>query len=314
MKKQILLLGSILALCGCSKSVEHHYFSYGYFDSYVDIKLFEGEEQNLQELQAILNKYSKITDNYLATDLKNIYTINNTNEPVEVSEELYKVLKQTQELEEDLSYLNMMVGSLSKKWKEAISQKQVLSNEIIASELDKVCSSTLTLLENNTVQKTGSAEIDLGAVAKGFALDAVKTDLSNKNISKYIVDAGSSSILLGEKDTEDGLFTIRIKDLGDKYLKLKNCVISTSSVKEQSETINGKTYSHIVNPETGEATPINDGVIVITDSGYIGDALSTTMMMCSVTEVQSLENNYHAKAIIIRNGSVVYQNKGIRIV
>ena len=59
MKKQIFLLGSILALCGCSKSIEHHYFSYGYFDTYVDIKLFEGEEQNLQELQAILSKYSK---------------------------------------------------------------------------------------------------------------------------------------------------------------------------------------------------------------------------------------------------------------
>ena len=81
MKKQILLLGSILALCGCSKSIEHHYFSYGYFDTYVDIKIFEGEEQNLQELRAILRKYSKITDNYLATDLKNIYTINNTNQP-----------------------------------------------------------------------------------------------------------------------------------------------------------------------------------------------------------------------------------------
>ena len=314
MKKQILLLGSILALCGCSKSIEHHYFSYGYFDTYADIKLFEGEEQNLGDLSYILKKYSKITDNYLETDLANIYTINNSSEPVEVSEELYKVLEQTKDLEEDLSYFNMMIGSLSKKWKEAIAEKHVLSNEIILSELEKINSSSLTLLDGNKVQKNGLAEIDLGAIAKGFGLDAVKAELKNKNISKYIVDAGSSSILLGEKDTEDGLFTIRIKDLGNKYLKLKNCVISTSSISEQSEVIDGKVYSHIINPETGDSTPINDAVIVITESGYAGDALSTTMMMASIPEVQSFENKYNAKAIVIRGGSVVYQNKGIEII
>lgn len=314
MKKQLLVLGSIFTLCGCSTpKVEHHRFSY-YFDTLVDCKLFEGEEQNVADLMDIFSKYSKIADNYQTTDLANLYTINNTSGEVVIGEDLYNMLKKTKEFQEDLgSYFNMLTGSLSKKWKEAIKNETVLSSAEILNELDKIEATTFTLKENNVVQKAGSAEIDLGAVAKGYSLDVAKARLDSNNFSKYIIDAGSSSILLGEKDTEDGLFTIKIKDLDNKFLKLKKCFISTSSIKEQYKEIGGKIYSHIVNPETGDATPINDTVIVVNQSGFEGDVLSTTMMMCSIPEIQSFENKYNVQTVVIRNHEVVYKHANLSI-
>jgi thiamine biosynthesis lipoprotein len=111
------------------------------------------------------------------------------------------------------------------------------------------------------VTRVGEAEIDLGGIAKGYALDIAKQYLDSKKVTKYIIDAGSSSILLGEKDTKDGLFNIGLKDIKNAYLKAKNCFVSTSGTSEQLTVIDGVKYSHIVNPKTGSVVSLHVSVI-----------------------------------------------------
>ena len=290
------------------------------FDTVVDFKLYEGNDEDVSEIKTLLNYYDSISDNYKArAGVNNVYTINSSNEDVEVDARLYNLLKTSFDASTNYgaNYFNPLCGSLAKKWKEALANKQILDEETIASELNKINTSSLTFKDNNVVQRTGEAEIDLGGIVKGYVLDEIGAYLSFRGISKYLINAGSSSILLGEKNEGDGYFKVGIdsKILANSYLKLKNCVVSTSSIAEQGVKITeeGPTYSHIINPIIGSAINTQDAVIVISSNASKGDALSTSLMMNTVEEIKAIEASQEIKCIVIKNKEVIYCNSSLEV-
>lgn len=296
-------------LASCSKtSLERKVFC---FDTMVEIKLSDGSEEDLDHLEKIFTRYDQLSDNYRERNIKNVFSINNTEEDVTVDADLYQLLKTTFEFENP--YFNPLCGSLSKAWKESLSNNQILSNDTITSLLEKMNSTNLNFKDHNIVQKNGEAEIDLGAIAKGYALDQVKSYLDEKQYKHYLVNAGYSSILLGEKDSDDGIYRVGIKNLPNSYLELKNCYVSTSGISEQSSVIDGITYSHIVNPNNGSTIAQYDCVLVVSNSGAIGDALSTSFMLSSINEIKEAETSFGVKSIVIQNSNIIYQHPELEV-
>lgn len=310
--KPLLTALLIIPLISCSQdsSLESKVFC---FDTAIDIRLFEGEKNNLKDIENIFNYYDKITDNYKERDTNNVYSINHTNEDVKVDETLYSVLQKSFALKEDVCYFNPLCGSLVKKWKESLKSSQILDETTISNELTKMNNSSVLFKENSVVQRLGEAEIDLGAVAKGFALDEVKSYLDSKSFSKYLINSGYSSILLGQKSSDDGLFSVGLSDIENAYLKLSNCFVSTSGVSTQGVKIDDQIYSHIVNPYTGSAINNYDTVIVVSDSGYLGDALSTSFMLSSVDEIKAVEQSKNVKALVIKDKTIIYKNESLEV-
>ena len=311
--KFLLFPTLLFSLASCTVNKEIHRWNF-YFDTYCDYKLFEGDVNNVIDIDDILSKIDKLTDNFNNRDLTNIYIVNNLENNVEIEPELYEILKLS--FSEDLSslnYFNPFIGSLSKKWKEALNKGEILADSVIEEELVKMASSSLEFVNENTVKRNGDAQIDLGAVAKGYALDKIKEYLDQKEIKKYIVDLGSSSILLGEKQNDE-YFTVKISNLDNAYLMLKNCVVSTSSYERQKVEIDGQIYSHIINPKTGSAKNENDAVIVISEKGYLGDILSTDFVNESLDSIKELEENFNVKTIVIKDKKIVYQNEEIEVI
>ena len=310
-----LLLVALLSSCNQANIViEDNVFC---FATMIDVKLFEGEEKDKTTLHNLFIEYDALSDNYqLVKDINNVSSINQTNEEIEVDARLYKMLETAFKVDEiDATNFNPLCGSLIKAWKDSLAKKEVLSTEVIASELAKMNSSSFSFKENNVVSRSGEAEVDLGGIAKGYVLDEVYSYLTSKEYKHYLVNAGSSSILLGEKDSKDGLFNVGIdsKILSNKYLKLKNCFISTSSISEQGVEIDEKMYSHIIDPKTGNAINEQDAVIVVSNKGYIGDALSTSMMLNTVEEIKEIEKEQNVKCIVVKNKQVVYINNELEI-
>ena len=308
--KFVILPLLIIPLTSCNKEIKRNSF---YFDTYSETRLFEGNEEDLDNIDELFLKIDRLTDNYRSRNINNVYTINNTTEPVEVDSKLYEVLKASFcNCLEPLNYFNPLCGSLSKKWKESLENNVVLPQAIIDEELLKMASTSVEFLENNQIKKTGDAEIDLGAVAKGYALDKVKQYFDGKNYKKYLVDAGASSILLGEKNGGKK-FKIKVSNLDNTFLMLKNCFVSTSSYVNQKVEIDGVNYSHIINPKTGSAINENDAVIVISEKGYLGDILSTAFINESLDSIKELEKHYEVKTIVIKNNEMVYKNESIEV-
>ena len=310
--KSLLSTLLIIPLISCSQasSLESKVFC---FDTAIDIRLFEGEKQNLNDIENIFSYYDKISDNYKQRDVNNVYLVNNTNDDVLVDETLYSMLQKSFALKEEIRYFNPLCGSLAKKWKESLKSSQILDEATIQSELNKMNNSSVLFKDNNLIQRLGEAEIDLGAVAKGFALDEVKKYLDSKSFSKYLINSGYSSILLGQKQSDDGLFSVGLSDIDNAYLKLSNCFVSTSGVSTQGVKIDDQIYSHIVNPYTGSAINNYDTVIVVSSSGYIGDAISTSFMLSSIDEIKQVEQTQNVKAIAIKDKNIVYRNESLEV-
>ena len=286
--KLSLLLLPLISLVSCSTSKEISRKSF-YFDTYTDTRLYEGNISSLNDINQIFAKIDKLTDNF--TEILNL----------SFSSDLAS-----------LNYFNPLCGSLSKKWKESLENKQVLSESVVAEELSKMAGTHLELLDGNTVKRTGESEIDLGAVAKGYALDKVKEYLDAQGIKKYLVDAGSSSILLGEKDGGKN-FNTKVSNLPNSYLELKNCFVSTSSLARQFVEIDGQKYSHIINPTNGSAINLHEAVIIISDVGYLGDILSTDFVNESIDSIKQLEQHFSVKTIVIDNSQISYKTEGLEV-
>ena len=312
-KKLIIPFISLLSLTSCSNNVEltDRFFC---FDTYVEIKMYEGSDEDVKTLKNMFNVYDALADNYQPRELTNIYRLNHKNTEEHVGTTLYKLIKTSIDVRsEGATYFNSLCGSLAKLWKNSLDLSKIPGENEVNAELEKMNNSSINLRDDVYVQRVGEAEIDLGGIVKGYVLDEAKAYLDNLNYNKYIINAGNSSILLGEKNTGDGLFNIRIDDLDNSYLKLKNCFVSTSSKSVQGVTIDGVTYSHIINPTNGSAINENDAVIVISDKGYYGDAMSTSLMMNTIEEIKTIESERDIKTIVIRNNEIVYKNENIEV-
>ena len=94
-------------------------------------------------------------------------------------------------------------------------------------------------------------------------------------------------------------------------------VSSNVTITDEEKNLNGKidgvTYSHIINPVTGSALNENDAVIVISDKGYYGDAMSTSLMINTVDEIKEIEKEHEIKTIVIKDKKIIYSNEDIEV-
>lgn len=310
MRKILPLLISSFLLISCSNNnivIDSKVFC---FDTVIETKSYDSF--NIDDVEDIYRLYDKLSDNYDERDIFNVYSINHTNEEVEVSEKLYNLLKTSFNVDE-AKYFNPLCGSLAKSWKESLSNGEILDETTISEELEKISYSSLIFKDNNVIQRNGEAEIDLGGIAKGYTLDLVYDYLKENEVSHYFVNGGSSSILLGEKPNDDGYFTVGLNDLKGAYLKLKNCFVSTSSKSVQGVEIDGIIYSHIINPITGSAINNFDAVVVISNKGYLGDALSTSLMMSTLDEIKEIENECNVMTLVIKDDKLVYSHPDLEV-
>jgi FAD:protein FMN transferase len=99
-------------------------------------------------------------------------------------------------------------------------------------------------------------ELDLGAIAKGYAIDRAVGTLRGYGVTSALVSSGMSSIFALGSPPGERAWEIKLRDpfdaakAADTFL-LKNCSISTSGNYIKFFQLDGKTYSHIMNPETG---------------------------------------------------------------
>ena len=313
MKLKILPFLLVIPLTACQQTpaLESKVFC---FDTVVESKLYQGNKSDLKEVENIFKFYDAISDNYQARDITNVYAINKTNNEIEIDPQLYELLKVSVNVKnEGAKYFSPFCGSIAKEWKKSLKDLQILDENVKYAELYKIRDASIIFKNDNKIERVGVAEIDLGGIVKGYALDIAKNYLDSKGISHYLLNAGSSSISIGEKKSKDGLFSVGLRDIENAYLKLKNCFVSTSGTSVQGVVIDGVTYSHIINPETGSAINNFDAVIVISDKGYYGDALSTSMMMNTIDEIKEIEQEHNVKTIVVKDKKIIYQNSELEV-
>jgi len=126
-------------------------------------------------------------------------------------------------------------------------------------------------------------EVDFGGIAKGYAVDRAKDLLVSRGIKDGLINLGGNIFALGsapgKKSWKIGIHDPRNKGKLLYSFELTNKAISTSGNYERFFEIDGKRYSHIINPVTGVPCQGIISVTVVADSAEEADALSTAIFV-----------------------------------
>jgi thiamine biosynthesis lipoprotein len=132
--------------------------------------------------------------------------------------------------------------------------------------------------------------LDMGAIAKGYVADEALATLNQHRITSALIDAGGDLVLGDAPPGRDG-WRIGIAPLDanappSRFLIVSNVAIATSGDAFQHVVIDGKRYSHIINPRTGLGLSDQSSVTVIARDGQ------TPLHLRSVCSGRSRDQNW----------------------
>lgn len=141
--------------------------------------------------------------------------------------------------------------------------------------------------------------IDLGGIAKGFAVDKAIDALKARGIEHAMVSAGGDSRVMGDRRGRPWLVGIKNprKAFSDKntltMLPVENTAVSTSGDYERFfiDEESGERVHHIMNPKTGSSTKGVVSVTILGNKGVDTDPLSTTVFVLGVKKGLALINS-----------------------
>lgn len=165
--------------------------------------------------------------------------------------------------------------------------------------------------------------LDLGSIAKGFAVDQIANLLKAERFKDFLIEIGGETYAAGHRRDgrlwKVGINTPRSDAVYDaiyKVVALKNQALATSGDYRNFFEIDGKRYAHILDPRTGH--PISNGVVsvsVIADCCIFADGLATAIMVMEPAKGRQLLNRLdQVEGLIIATGSdgnlIDYESKG----
>ena len=158
--------------------------------------------------------------------------------------------------------------------------------------------------------------IDLGGIAKGYAVDRAVELLRGCRVARAMVSAGGDSRIVGDRDGRDWVIGIkhpRNPDAIALRLPLRDIAVSTSGDYERFFIDDGERVHHIIDPKTGRSAGLSWSATVIGPDAMTTDALSTTIFILGAVEGLALiESLAEIDAIIIDSNGKVHYSSGFQ--
>jgi thiamine biosynthesis lipoprotein len=208
---------------------------------------------------------------------------------------------------------DITVGPLSRLWRSARRSQQFPSHAAINEARNRVGfnkvqldsgAQTITFLYPNM-------QLDMGAIAKGYAADKVLELLKSFGITTALVDAGGDMVAFGMPPQKKG-WTIGINVPGqqekllERKLVLSNKAVATSGDAFQYMLHDRKKYGHIIDPRTGYGVTFQRNVTVVAPTATTADWLATACSILTLDQVKILAKKYKSEVLIttLQNGRI----------
>lgn len=270
--------------------------------------------------QAFISEYTEMQriENLLSCekDSSEISAINRASglHPVKVSEETLDMVKRAKAYCKKYNgVFDVTIGPLSDLWGFSSDKEIVLPKDKTIKSLDKLVNyKNLVINEKDTtvfLKKKGMS-IDLGGIAKGYAIDRGSAVLKKWGITNFILNAGGDIYVSGTKDKET-LWKVGIKhprktnDLVAEF-NLKDYAVATSGDYERFKIINGIRYHHILNPATGYPGRLSESSTVLAPTAEEADATATYVFLLGWKEALTDKNLDYPLLIVASDGTVHY--------
>lgn len=189
---------------------------------------------------------------------------------------------------------DISVGIMTNLWQIGNEAQHVPEAEEIQTALQLVNYKDIHLrpADHSVMLAKQGMYIDLGGVAKGYAVDEIRKIYEKHHIERGLINMGASSMYALGKNSKGNAWNIGVKhprsDKKDNYLgivTIENQFLSTSGDYERYFIQDGIRYCHIFDPRTGrpaESGVMSDSIIIDNDvehAGMLSDILTTIVFL-----------------------------------
>lgn len=243
--------------------------------------------------------------------------------PVEVSGEMIALIQRAQRISEltqgafDLSY-----GSIDKRlWNFDLTMKSLPDAAVARKSVRLINFRNIEVdpLNRTVFLKEKGMRIGFGGIGKGYAADRAKEVLVKEGVTSGIVNASGDLTSWGKQENGEP-WTIGIADPNAanhlfSYINITDMSVATSGNYEKFVEINGKRYSHTIDPRTGMPVSGIKSVTIISPFAELSDALATPVMIMG-TEIglDMLNQMKQVAALIIDDSNRLKTTRNIQLI
>ncbi|MDQ1166532.1 FAD:protein FMN transferase [Flavobacterium sp. SORGH_AS_0622] len=271
--------------------------------------------EEIRRIEKLLTTYSTDSQTNLINDNAGI-------QPVKVDLEVFNLIERSIGISKitqgafDISY-----GSIDKSLWNFDKTMTTLPDALTAKKMVHLIDYRNIMLdkENSTVfLKEKGMRIGFGGIGKGYAAEMAKQILLKQNVQSGIINASGDlsawglqpdgkkwTIGVANPDSPNGAFS---------YMEISNKAVATSGNYEKFVTINGKKYSHTIDPKTGLPITGIKSVTIIASNAEFADAMATPISVMGIKAglflIDQIPDLY---CIIIDDSNKIYTSKNINL-
>ena len=304
----ILLSCLILSSCG-GNTQKYSEYSFDYFDTVTTITGYATDREEFDavvtDILTELGEYHRLFTIYHRFDgMENLCTVNElvdgAHRTVTVDRRIVDMLLYAKDMYDKTNgRVNIAMGSVLSIWHD---YREAGMNDPASAKLppmDKLTAAAAhTDIRNLVIDEVActvtltdpAMTLDVGAIAKGYAVEMVARTLEEKGITGYVINVGGNVRTVGTKG--DGTpWTVGIENPQEDatepyfaYLHLDGQSLVTSGSYQRYYVVEGKRYHHIIDPDTLMPEDLYLSVSVACKSSADGDALSTALFCMTPEE------------------------------
>lgn len=306
----LICIACVFCLTGCDAAPQKYTdYSFDSFDTVTTITGYEQDkeifEKNCEQIKALLYEYHKLYTIYNRYEgINNLCVLNAAEgEELVVDKKIIDLLNFSKDMYSLTGgKVNVAMGNLLKIWHDCrkaaendpetavLPDENALRTAAESINIDDVVINK----EKNSVRLQNGVRLDVGAVAKGYAVEQVALWMEENGMSGYVLNVGGNVRTIGKKADGEG-WTVGIENpTGDEnepyleYLSLYDYSLVTSGSYQRFYVVGGENYHHIIDEETLYPAEYFVSVSVLCrDSGY-ADALSTALFCMPLDEGKAL--------------------------
>jgi thiamine biosynthesis lipoprotein len=268
-----------------------------------------------------IKRIEKLLTTFHDSSETNLINRNAGIEPVRVSEEIFNLIERSIKISSitqgafDITY-----GSIDKSLWNFDTQMKSLPDKQTAREMVRLINYRNIVLdrENSTVfLKEKGMRIGFGGIGKGYAAEMAKSKMQQLGITNGIVNASGDLTTWGLQPNGDewtvGIANPNISGEVFSFLKISGLAVATSGNYEKFIMIDGKKYSHTIDPRTGLPVTGIKSVTIITKNAEIADAMATPVTIMGVKAGLHMINQMKdVDVIIIDDYDKIHHSTNIR--
>ncbi len=195
-------------------------------------------------------------------------------------------------------------------WRQGAKQNRLPSEEEIARARNESNWDLLELSEQSASKSAGSARVDIDGIAKGYAIDQALARMKQAGLDGGMVEIGGDLSLFGT-GPESGSWRVAIRspfeDRPWGELAIAEGAVCSSGGYARSSEIEGRRYSHILDPRSGRPLVEGQSVTVIAPDAATADVWATALSVLGSKGLELLPDEGEIEALVVSGEPEAYR-------